>query len=636
VADDGNDKPSNAQGGNLGAGKDVLFGWLIGRAAADFGLAQALAANEAQRAEQFRRLEDSLLAQIQELQNQPYAAASSTAQIGELHQLKTEMQSIFERMGGLESLAEQFTYVPDLLKSEVAALESQSRERHKQMETDYSRFAAIAETLGVRVQQLENQSSAKPEGLDRALGEFADCRLQLRTLAERIGRTELSVQNVQSQTLSDIEREQKLAADRIRGEFATFKADVFERLREQQPAESAIRTLKESLQKRVDDFHHEIERNTSSLADLGADLAALTAQLQTFTQRVESTAEATASALDFDAERARLTREVEDQLALRIRDFGDEIQSQLRGVGETKVDRGDFNAEIVAFVDRMANIERAVEQTAVGIRFELNSIKSELSEERTQRPQAEALLKNVEETVRTKIEEIQQYLAQEKQRLRARDLQHRELETQMARLAQRIKEIESTVQQTHALMINETAQATQQRGGLAAALAALRAELDDVQARDAVSHGVTETLNTRIRELQVQLTQQIPNLDRRDTEMRELKAQLQSLTEQMARVGAGLAPSRVLVANRIQETAAMPRDLRVRDAAPAVRLDSALHRLDVASQGPQESREGDGSKDQILVEDGDPLKLMQARMSADIERARAELREKSGRWKVRR
>ena len=388
------------------------------------------------------------------------------------------------------------------------------------------------------------------------------------------------------------------------------------------------------MQKRVDDLHHETEHNTSSLADLGADLVALRSQLQSITQRVESTAGVMASALDFDAERARLNREVEDQIASRIRDFDGEIQSQLRVVGEMKVDRGDFNAQTEAFVDRMANIERAVEQTAAGVRIELNSIKSDLSEQQIQRQPAEALLQSVEETVRTKIEEIQEYLAQEKQSLRTRDLQHRELETQLARLAQRIKEIESMMQQTHALMIDETAQATQQRGGFAAELAALRAQLDDVQARGEVSHRAAETLNGRIRELQMQLTQQIPNLDRRDTEMRELKAQLQSLTQQMARTEAGLAPSRGLVVSRIQE--AMPRDSRTRDAAPEVRLDSTLPRLGVASQGPQESREGNGPKDQILVEDGDPLKLMQARMSADIERARAELREKSGRWKVRR
>ncbi len=625
MADDGNDKPSNAQGGNLGAGKDVLFGWLVGRAAADFGLAQALAANEAQRAEQFRRLEESLLAQIHDLQNQPHAAASSTAQIGELHQLKTEMQSIFERMGGLESLAEQFTRMPDLLKSELAALESQSRERERHVETDPSRFAEIAENLGVRVQQLENQSSAKPEGLDRALGEFADCKLELRTLAERIARTELSVQAIQSQTLSDIERGQKFAADRIRGEFAAFKADVFERLHEQQPAESAIETLKESLQKKVDDLRREIEQNTGSCADLTAGLTALRS----------STAGGTASALDFDAERARLKHEVADQIALRLREFGDEMQSQLRGVGEIKVDRGDFSAEIEVLVARMANIEGAVERAVAGIGVELNSIKSELSEQQIQ-PPAEALLKSVEETVRTKIDEIQVYLAQEKQSFRAGDLQRRELETQLERLAQRIKEIESVVQQTHALMINETAQAAQERGGFAAELAALRAQLDDVQARDSVSRGVAETLSARIRELQEQLAQQIPHLDRRDTEMRELKAQLQSLTQQMTRAGAGLAPSRVLVANRIQEAAPTLRDFRAHDAAPEVRLDSSLPRLDVASQGPQESREGDGPRDQILVEGADPLKLMQARMSADIERARAELREKSGRWKARR
>ena len=73
MTDDGTDKVSNAQPGNAGASKDVLFGWLVGRAAADLGLAQALAASEAQHADKFKQLEASLLTQIQELQNSPNA-----------------------------------------------------------------------------------------------------------------------------------------------------------------------------------------------------------------------------------------------------------------------------------------------------------------------------------------------------------------------------------------------------------------------------------------------------------------------------------------------------------------------------------------------------------------------------------
>src|SRR5438874_2811709 len=101
VTDSENEKASSSDTNNLGASKDVLFGWLVGRAAADLGLAQALAASEAQHADKFKQLEASLLAQIQELQNSPNAPFGAADQSDELEQLKATMQSIFERMGGL-------------------------------------------------------------------------------------------------------------------------------------------------------------------------------------------------------------------------------------------------------------------------------------------------------------------------------------------------------------------------------------------------------------------------------------------------------------------------------------------------------------------------------------------------------
>ena len=629
---DGNDKPFNAQSSSVEAGeagKDVLFGWLVGRAAADFGLAQALAANEAQRAEQFRRLEEALRAQVNELREQPRTAAISTTQIEELNQLKTEMQSIFERMGGLESVATQLSRVPDLLRSEVAAWQSHLRERQKQVETDSLRFAKIADELGAKVRQLENQRHAKPEDVEHALHEFADCKLELRALAERIEKIEPSAETVRPVTMQDIEREQALAADRIKSEFASFQADIFQRLREQ-TAESAIRTLKESLQEQADKLHRQIDQHGQSFAHISADLAALRSQLQSLVQRVEST-----TAIDFDAELARLRREVEDGIALGIREFGDQVQSQLRGVEEMKLDRANFSAEKEAFVDRMAKIERVVEQTAAAIKSELNSVKGELGEQQIRQAPAEALLRSVEETVRTKIQEIQEHLAQEQKSIRSRDFQQRELESQLEKLAQGAQQMESMVQQTHALVINETAQAAQQRCGFAAELAALRTRVEDVQARDAVGHGLAETVTTKIQELQEQLAQHSANLTWRDGEMRELKAQVQSLSPPMPRAAAGIAPSRALSANRFQEAAPTSPDIRPREIPSESLLDSALHRLDAAARGPQNSHEGDDTKDQILVEGEDPLKLIHARMSADIERARAELREKSGRWKVR-
>ena len=78
MADEKNDQPFGGQTIGPANGKDVLYGWLVGRAAADLGLAQAIAASEAQRVEQIRRLEEALLGQMRELQNSQAGAGSAS------------------------------------------------------------------------------------------------------------------------------------------------------------------------------------------------------------------------------------------------------------------------------------------------------------------------------------------------------------------------------------------------------------------------------------------------------------------------------------------------------------------------------------------------------------------------------
>ena len=120
MADDRNDHPSNAQTHSFGAGKDVLFGWLVGRAAADLGLAQAIAASEAQRNEQLKRLEESLLAQVQQLNKQQGVADDAAITPAGIDELKAEIQKFTERMGWLESAAQQTHHLGDTLKAEIA------------------------------------------------------------------------------------------------------------------------------------------------------------------------------------------------------------------------------------------------------------------------------------------------------------------------------------------------------------------------------------------------------------------------------------------------------------------------------------------------------------------------------------
>jgi chromosome segregation ATPase len=593
-----------------------------------------LAASEAQHADKFKQLEASLLAQIQELQNSPNAPFGAAHQSDELEQLKAAMQSIFERMGGLESLAQQFTQEPELLKHEVARLQAGLGERQSLVETQYSRFEKVASDLVARVEQLENQEPAKPEGLDRAISEIVDLKLALQSLTDHIARVDLATQTIQTHTVSEIERTEKFASEFIKQESAALKAEVFQRLRDYAPTDAIVQRLDEQGQKRADELRDGIEQNTSSLARLAADQGALRSDLQRFSERLETMP--MALAVDFATERDRLNHEVDDRVAVRLREFADAIRQEVSAVEELKVDRGHVDTEINSLADRMAHIEGAIEQATTGVRLELSSIKTELSQQQSQLQPAAALLQNVEETLRTKIAAIQDYLAHEQQSFRTRDLQQREFETQLQRLAQRLRETESTVQQTHALMINETAQAAQQREGLMTELITLRTQLGDAPARYAVMDRFEENLQAKFRDLQNQLAQNAATVDRRDNELRDLKAQVQSLIEQVARAETGLASSEFSMAERVPKSPAVSLELITTNAPPLENRPSLVaSRLAAAARGAHRLAGGEGPRD-LLVEGEDPVKSLQERMSADIERARAELREKSGRWKVRR
>jgi hypothetical protein len=156
-----------------------------------------------------------------------------------------------------------------------------------------------------------------------------------------------------------------------------------------------------------------------------------------------------------------------------------------------------------------------------------------------------------------------------------------------------------------------------------------------VPARYAVMDRFEENLQAKFRDLQNQLAQNAATIDRRDSELRDLTGQVQSLIEQVARAETGSTSSEFSMAERVSESPAVSLELIKTNAPPENRPSLVASRLAAAVRGAQRLAGGEGPRD-LLVEGEDPVKSLQERMSADIERARAELREKSGRWKVRR
>jgi hypothetical protein len=293
--------------------------------------------------------------------------------------------------------------------------------------------------------------------------------------------------------------------------------------------------------------------------------------------------------------------------------------------------------ELGALTERIARSEQSTLQTANGLKHELNLIQSGLDRQQQQQQATEAVLKGVEETIRAKFAEIQNYLVQQQGSLQIREDFSTELKVEMQTLAQRLGAVESTAHRTHALMVNESQQTAQLQEGFRTDLADLRGRLDERPSLDAVIERIENDLDVRARELQNQLAQTMLAVDRRENDFRDFGAQLQTVNQKMAQLETVIRATQSTGANQSKDTVATPVDLSAlrlgagdRRGAIVPRLGSAplaAHGMVNESGGSEESSSA-GGKDQISQ--------LHERISADIERARAELREKSGRWKVRR
>jgi chromosome segregation ATPase len=631
VADSENEKSPSNESNNVGAGKDVLFGWLVGRAAADLGLAQALAASEAQRTEQLKRLEVSLLAQIQEVQNQQTGSANYDDPNPHLGELKAHLQSFSERLSGLEAAALQATQTSELAKTEMATLQSRLVDRENLLESRDSRFERLEESISTRIQELERVINTRSQSSDTA-DELEKINRELAAMADRITRAEHVTQQAQAQAVDDIKSAQERVASLVMSESAALKAELMDRVQNHPSTERMVKAVEETFQKQLDDLRRELGQNFFGRLD--AEVQGLQTQVQNLAQRVESVLLPMATAADSDAERLRWTTEVDERITTKIQEFGDEIRDKLHTIGDVKVESEHFIAETRELAHRIAQNEHAAQQTAAGLSGELSAIKAGLSQQQNQQQSTGALLKNLDEMVRIKIQEIQNYLVQGQSNLQNRDAQLTEQKDDLQQLAQRIAEVESMAHQTHALMVNENEQATQLREGFRIDLATLQGQLSERQSMDAVIQGVEDGLTIKLRELQNQLAQKMLVMDRRDTEFRELKTQVQILAQGMPPAGTTSPSAQTSAANRTKE---FPVDTNALRAKPEDPLSVGSSKIENTPHGTQGLLHEDAEpRDGLLGGAKNPLTQLQERMSADIERARAELREKSGRWKVRR
>jgi chromosome segregation ATPase len=700
VAEDSKDKLSGAQDATLGSSKDVLFGWLVRRAAADLGLAEAIAASEAQRTEQIKRLEDSLLAKVQELQSQPSGGMGITLPVAEVQDLKTQIQRLSARMGALEVVSQQADQTGESLTAKLEALGRDIGDREERLAARCSSVDHTAGTVLVKIQALEEQVRAQPpaaEDVKSALGEF---QVQLQSVAERIAQLESASAiaaaaeikaerarwtaefdertTARIRELGDEIREKLKAITSLKTELEAGRSDAAalgERVAEVERSvrqfstevkaeisaqrialgaeqsrllagENFLKEVDQRLGARISGVESAVHEKLPGIEGRFGELAALREQSLALSERVAelgSRADRDAAQALAQAQRAQTQ---EDAVAAKLGAIASQLKDQLHVSESRGVELGRLGVVVRDLVERMGKVEFAAQQfqamaaaeeqraehSARRFDADLTALKAELADQLKNLATPQALIQGLESTIGIKFQEFQNELAHTRRGAEARDEQYREIGRELQTLAQRLAEAESVAHQTHALMINESEQSGQRREVLRSEFDALRAQLNQASASDVLIRGIEENFNLKIREMESQLAERMRQWDHREAEFREIRTQVQSLSQGVPRaagtlpVSADPAPSVVVpmdinsLRTRREEIGTASRPSAERPAAVPTTESPGDVSLGVGISG--------GNKEQ--------LRQLQERISADIERARAELREKSGRWRAQR
>jgi uncharacterized small protein (DUF1192 family) len=735
----------NNQEPNDAGGNDLLYGWLVGRAAADLGLAQALAVSESRRNDQFKRLEVTLLAQVRGLQNSQHANGNSVENAATIAALKAEIERIDARQHNLEA---------------------------GQVSSD-----SLETVVRARLREFENQIEQQ-QGQNRS-GQLGDFKFELTLLADRVARAEFSTQQAQASVANEQHRIDEQIVNLIEQQSAAFKARIIEELRSDRPSVPGAQNLEAMLEKRIDELRGELspathvrdevsvlqtelatlarrlsqiesmpdpaltlaeaqqrwrneseqhlnlrvneltevvqeklqsldqassERNSQAaalatcferlarledrarlgVADLKAEICALKTRLDEPARKVANdernvtgieqsliarmsdlqdqinlarqanegrdaetlglTGQLTALAetlsrlsaraeyqVHSQAEHAEWQRQIEQSVSSRAHDLENLVNQECERREKSELGTKRLKDVLSSALNRLARIELANEQVLAAAavqaqraeqsvnewKGELSSLTTELSRQSEQ--QMRASLQALQANFDSKIHELQTFLAAEQQDQRTGHALLNELRNQLQLIAQRLIETESSAQQTHALMVNETEQTAQLRNSLMGDLAALQNQLAARQVRDAQLDAVIAELSARFEEIQVQFSENWANATSRDGEIADLKSQMQNFVHQLAAKSAG--PS---TANRLHG----PGIVTARPAGVQSTLD-AMPMLTPAAQvneGAPLMQSYDTGADAVK----DQKQQLQQRLSADIERVRAELRKRAG------
>ncbi|MPZ77078.1 MAG: hypothetical protein GEU77_11200 [Deltaproteobacteria bacterium] len=172
-------------------------------------------------------------------------------------------------------------------------------------------------------------------------------------------------------------------------------------------------------------------------------------------------------------------------------------------------------------------------------------------------------------------------------------------------------------------------------------MAEFQAQFNERQNRLEAQHGTIEKIErditAKLRELEQQVGQKFRFLDSRDAELRQLKAETQTLARQIVHIGSAAQHSEKEATGYVQGAmeSAIPPDVVKLSRAEENSSGRGNHAAAQASAKEEATHNHYSQKDSGLESEKEQFRQLQLRMSAEIESVRAQLKERNGRWKIR-
>jgi DNA repair exonuclease SbcCD ATPase subunit len=550
----------------------------------------------------------------------------------ELWRLKPELQSLAERMSDVNSAMQKVRTHAEASANDVARIENhfsneiaglhaeltQVVDQQRAFRLSQNDQSEIERKLSVAVDEIERQLAIEREGLDhwgKGLREsFA---------AELIG-----VQARLSERQSQIEH-RHLGFERWQ-EAIKASVDALEiQLKENLPSPTS--------------------QQESSRID--SDLNALLERVNRFETRADQAEERSAAlSRDTDQRLGDLRREIgvlERSLNQRGLSTSDSIAQTVEEKLAAKLGELEerFTNQLNQYNRNVSECTRQAEAMASRAQHELAVLRTALESQNTASPVL-TFSPALEEALCTKLCELEQKLTARFSQLENRDAERTEhlkmfatLESELAALKNSLSQVtdappdssisnlrESTDKHMRELQrhLEEKLIVAEKRVEQAATdfnteMAALRGQLTGqsgaVSPADPVVLALEAKLSAKIEELHHLMGERFGAFDSREADIKELKQTSQSVIQRLTRLGAEIQRPHDTV-SALQTVA--PRVEVSADAGPqgAMKFEENLAEIHARSE-----------KEQLIK--------LQERMSAEIERVRAELKERSGRWKVR-